>query len=67
MMTVQSQADLFQVVGAVGPGSGFTHLLHGRHQKTDENRDDGHDDEQFNERERCPHTGNRTLHGWTPE
>src|SRR5262249_11703848 len=51
VVVVQSQADLLQVVLALGPVGRLTHLLDGRQQQADEYSNDGDDDEQFNERE----------------
>ena len=54
---MKRQADLLQVVGATHAVRGFTDFLHGRHEKTDKDRNDGNDHEQFNQGERpaIPH------------
>jgi hypothetical protein len=44
---VHGQADLLQVIGALNPGRRRTHLLHGGQQQTNEDRDDGNNDKQF--------------------
>src|SRR5262249_14317217 len=44
-------ADLFEVVLALDPRRGGAHLLYGGEQQADEHRDDGYDDEKFDQRE----------------
>jgi hypothetical protein len=48
---VEGQADLLQVVLALGAGRGVADLLDGRQQKSDEDRDDGDDDQQLDQGE----------------
>src|SRR5262249_23724568 len=49
-VVVQAQRELLQVVFALHLGGGFTHALHGRHQKGNQNGDDGNDDQKFDQR-----------------
>src|ERR1022692_4962988 len=53
MKIVTGERELLHVVGALGPGARFSHLLHSWHEQGDQNRDDGDDHQQFNKRERC--------------
>src|SRR5262249_49757709 len=48
---VESEADLFQVVGALDAAGGFPDLLNGRQQQPDQDRDDGDYHQQLDERE----------------
>src|SRR5262249_20535291 len=72
LVVVQGEADLLQVVHALGPPGRFPGRLHRREQQGDEDGDDGDDDQQLNEGEaveadtlltsgRANHTG--TLRG----
>ena len=45
----QSEAELFQVVGAGHAVGSFAHLLHGRHKQGDEDGDDGNHHQQFDQ------------------
>ncbi len=58
---VAGERDLLEVVPALRAASGFAGLLDGREQEADENRDDGNDDEQLNERESAS-PGHGQLH-----
>ena len=49
VVVVESDADLFEVIFALGASGGFAGLLYGREQESDEDRDDGDDDEEFDE------------------
>ena len=49
VIVLHGQPELLQVVGALHAVGGFANLLHGRQQQSDEDRDDGDDNEQFNE------------------
>ena len=51
VVVVQCQADLLQVVRALHASGRFADLLHGGKQQADQDRDDGDDHEQFDERE----------------
>jgi len=48
---MQSQAELFKVVFALGASGGFTGLLYGRQQQRDEDGDNGYDHQQFDQGE----------------
>jgi hypothetical protein len=60
MEAMQRDANLLQVVQALGAGRGVAHFLHGRDQKRNQDRDDGNHHEELDERE-C-----LAGHGWTP-
>src|SRR5262249_43958207 len=60
VIMVQRQADLFEVVGALGPAGGLASLLDGRHEQPDEDGNDGDDHQQLDQRERRP--TERTVH-----
>jgi hypothetical protein len=47
---VHRQADLLQIVFALGPTRRLARLLNGRKEQCDQNRNDGDDDEQFDQR-----------------
>src|SRR5262249_27708443 len=49
---VQGQPQLLHVVLALEAGRGLADLLHGGHKQANQNRNDGDDDEQLNQRER---------------
>jgi hypothetical protein len=51
MITVCGQADLLQIVVALDPVGRLAHLLHGRQEQADQDRDDRDHRQQFNERE----------------
>jgi hypothetical protein len=51
MEAVQSQAELFEVVGTAGAVGRFAHLLHRWHQQPDQHRDDGDHHQQLDQRE----------------
>ena len=51
VITVHREAELLEIVDALGACSRLTHLLHGRHQQRDQDRNDGDDDEQFDQGE----------------
>jgi glyoxylase-like metal-dependent hydrolase (beta-lactamase superfamily II) len=59
---VDRQRELLQVVLAAQPGGGLAHLLHGRQQQPDQDRDDRDHDEQLDEGER-PAGGGREPPG----
>jgi hypothetical protein len=48
---VDRDADLLQVVDALGTSGGFSRRLHGGQQKGDQNRDDGDHHQQFDQGE----------------
>jgi hypothetical protein len=50
VMIVQGEADLPEIVGASQPARRFAHALHGRHQQAHQDRDDGDDHQQLDER-----------------
>ena len=52
VIPVGSDADLLQVVLALGPGRRFADLLDGREEQPDEDCDDGDHDEELDESER---------------
>src|SRR5438105_4792256 len=47
---MKCQADLFQIVRALGAGRSLAHFLDGREQQADQNRDDRDDDQELDER-----------------
>ena len=51
VVVVQSQADLLEVVDALGASGRLACRLNGRQEQGDENGDDGDDYEEFNQRE----------------
>ena len=51
VVVVARQRDLLEVVGALHPRGGLADLLHRGQQQADQDRDDGDDDEQFDQRE----------------
>jgi hypothetical protein len=59
VVVVHGQADLVQVVDALGAGGGVAHLLHRRQEQPQEDRDDGDDDQQLDQREGGPATWRR--------
>jgi len=60
-------ADLFEVIRALGPRRRFANPLDCRQQEPDQNRDDGDDDQQFDERETGAGShGISTRGGWRP-
>src|SRR2546425_13288329 len=50
MIVVQSEAELFEVILALGACGCLAHLLHGRQKQTDENGDDSNHHQEFDER-----------------
>ena len=56
----RARPSLLEVVGALHAGRGLADLLNGRQEQTDQDRDDGDDDEEFDEREGTPATGGTT-------
>src|SRR5205814_414608 len=56
VVVVQGQADLLQVVLALGPHGGVADLLDGRQEQADQDGDDRDDDEQLDQREATPVT-----------
>ena len=50
MVIVHGQADLLQIVDALGPPCGFARRLNGRQQEGDQDRDDGDDDQKLDQR-----------------
>jgi len=60
---VHGQADLLEVVGALGPSRGFASRLDRGQQEGDEDSDNGDDDEQLDEGEAaCLGTGACVFH-----
>jgi hypothetical protein len=51
VVTVHRHTQLMQVVGALGAGRRFTHLLDRRQKQADEHRDDGDNHQQLDQRE----------------
>ncbi len=51
MVVVQSESELFQVVGTLHPSCRFSRGLNGGQQQGDQHADDGNDDEKFHEGE----------------
>jgi len=47
---VHGEAELLQVVGATDAVGGLAHLLHGRQQQADQDRDDRDHHQQFDQR-----------------
>jgi hypothetical protein len=65
---VERKAQLFQIVLALSAASSLAGLLYGRQQQCDQNRDDGDDDQQFNQRKpagtlKKPPISNGCRHG----
>ena len=54
VVIVQPEAELLEVVGALGPGGGLADLLHRRQQQADQDRNDRDDDEQLDQGKRRP-------------
>src|SRR5262249_2573181 len=54
MVIVAGEGELLEVVGALDAVGSLADLLHGGEEETDQHRDDGNDDEQFDEREAPP-------------
>ena len=61
-VALDREADLLEVVLALGVRRGVPDLADGRQQQPDEDGDDGEDDEQFHERERTADS----AHGHSP-
>src|SRR5437016_3442449 len=62
---MQSQTDLSEVAGTRCPGSGLTDFLDRRQQQAQQDRDDGNNHQQFNEREPTPSVASRQgMHHW---
>jgi hypothetical protein len=59
---VHRQPELLEVVGTAHPRRGLAHLLHGREQQADEDRDEGDHHQQFDEREPAPRTVRMRTH-----
>jgi hypothetical protein len=53
VMLLHGQAELLEVVDAVGSPRRLTGRLHGRQQQSRQHADDGDDDQQFHERKRA--------------
>ena len=51
LVVVEGEAELLEVVGTTHPRRRLADLLHRGEQQADEDRDDGDDDEQFNQGE----------------
>ena len=51
VVVVQGQADLLEVVDALGPPGGLAGRLHGGQEQGDQDGDDGDDDQQFDQGE----------------
>jgi hypothetical protein len=51
---VQGQAELLEVVLALGAGGGLAHLLHGGQEQADQHREDGDHHQQLDQREAAP-------------
>jgi hypothetical protein len=69
VVVVHRQADLLQVVGALHPVGRLPDLLHGRQEQPDQDRDDGDDHQELNERKASATEAgaSRRMHGWTWE
>ncbi len=52
MIIVDAEAQLLEVVGALGAASGLAGRLHRRQEQSDEDRDNGYDDEKLDQRKR---------------
>jgi hypothetical protein len=63
---VQRQADLLQVVLALGTRRGLADLLDRGEQQADEDGDDRDDHQQLDERERGPAASGQAGHGRVP-
>ena len=64
LVVVKGDAELLQVVLALGAGGGLADLLHGRQEQADQDGDDRNDYQQFDQRERAtaPRTDGETGH-----
>ena len=67
MVMVQGQPHLLLVVAARHTVGRLAHLLHGRQQQSNQNRDDGDDDQQFDQRKprAFAHGGDLLLFAYT--
>jgi hypothetical protein len=65
VVVVECQADLLEVISALGAPGGFTGLLNGRQEERDQERQDCDDDEKLNERH-ARTTSTVNLHGSSP-
>ena len=54
MVVVECDRDLVQVVLALAAGRRLADFLHSGHQQTNENRNDGDNDQQLDQRKRGP-------------
>jgi hypothetical protein len=61
MVVVHGNADLFEVVLALHARGRASHLLHGRHQQANKNRDDGDDHQKLDQGECCTSTSHDSL------
>ena len=59
VIIVESLTQLLQMIATLRPTCGFSSLLHGGQQQRNQNRDNGNNDEQFNQGERA--TASRSL------
>ena len=62
VVVVDRQADLLEVVLALGASGRFARRLHGRQQQSDQHADDGDDHQQFDER-KATSPGKENQHG----
>ena len=51
MAAVDREAKLLEIIDALSAGCRITNLLHRRHKQSDENRDNGNDNQEFDEGE----------------
>ena len=58
------QPNLLHVVEAFRAAGSLARLLHGRHQQGDQQRNNGDDHQQLNQRESTPHTHRQGSRGW---
>ena len=68
VMTVQGDADLLQVVCALGAAASLASALNGRQENPDQCSDDGNDHQEFHERETAAASriGRPLIHGFSP-
>src|SRR5262249_9058103 len=62
VVVVKRQADLLEVVLALGAGGGFADFLDGGQEQADEHGDDGYDHQQLDQRETAARGGVRARH-----
>ena len=64
LVVVQGEADLLEVVDALGTPGRLARRLHGGQQQGDQHGDDRDDHQQFDQREASTFHGSGSLQGW---